>query len=202
MVIKKTNSHPKVSFGKNAVLLINLGTPISTSKKDIKKYLKEFLSDNRIIEINKYLWWFILNVIILNVRPAKTAKTYKEIWMHDIDQSPLRHYTIQQKDLLSKKISNNNVIVDYAMRYGEPSIKDKILELKNKGCENIVILPMYPQYSSATIGSVCDSVFKTLIKMRWQPSIQIIPHYESNPIYIDALVNSINKKVKADLSDS
>ena len=142
------------------------------------------MSDNRIIEINKYLWWFILNVIILNVRPAKTAKTYKEIWMHEVNQSPLRYYTIQQKKLLSKKISNKNVIVDYAMRYGEPSIK-KILELKNKGCENIIILPMYPQYSSATIGSVCDSVFKTLIKMRWQPSIQIIPHYESNPLYIE-----------------
>ena len=88
MVIKKTYSHPKVAFGKNAILLINLGTPSSTSKKDIKKYLKEFLSDNRIIEINKYLWWFILNVIILNVRPAKTAKTYKEIWMNDKNQSP------------------------------------------------------------------------------------------------------------------
>lgn len=182
MVIKKTDSHPKVNFGKNAVLLINLGTPDSTSKKDIKKYLKEFLSDNRIIEINKYLWWFILNVIILNVRPAKTAKTYKEIWMHEVNQSPLRYYTIQQKKLLSKKISNKNVIVDYAMRYGEPSIKKKILDLKNRGCENIVILPMYPQYSSATIGSVCDSVFKTLIKMRWQPSIQIIPHYESHSL--------------------
>ena len=110
------------------------------------------MSDNRIIEINKYLWWFILNVIILNVRPAKTAKTYKEIWMHEVDQSPLRYYTIQQKKLLSKKISKKNVIVDYAMRYGEPSIKKKILDLKNRGCENIIILPMYPQYSSATVG--------------------------------------------------
>ena len=103
MVIKKTNSHPNIAYGKNAVLLINLGTPSSTSVKDIKKYLKEFLSDNRIIEINKYLWWFILNLIILNVRPAKTAKTYEEIWMKDIDQSPLRYYTTQQKIKLSKK---------------------------------------------------------------------------------------------------
>ena len=105
MVIKKTDSHPKVAFGKNAVLLINLGTPSSTSKKDIKKYLKEFLSDNRIIEVNKYLWWFILNIIILNVRPAKTAKTYKEIWMHELNQSPLRYYTIQQQKKLAKKLS-------------------------------------------------------------------------------------------------
>ena len=118
-------------------MLINLGTPSSTSKKDIKKYLKEFLSDNRIIEVNKYLWWFILNIIILNVRPAKTAKTYKEIWMHELNQSPLRYYTIKQQQKLAKKFSKKALTVDYAMRYGEPSIKNKILELKNKGCENI-----------------------------------------------------------------
>ena len=197
MVIKKNDSHPKVSFGKNGVILINLGTPPSTSKKDIKKYLKEFLSDNRIIEINKYLWWFILNIIILNVRPAKTAKTYEEIWMKDINLSPLMYYTIQQKEKLSKKISNKNLIVDYAMRYGEPSIKNKILSLKEKGCENIIILPLYPQYSSATIGSVCDAVFKTLIKMRWQPSIQIVPHYESNPMYIYALSKTLDKSISS-----
>ena len=192
MVIKKTNSHPNIAYGKNAVLLINLGTPSSTSVKDIKKYLKEFLSDNRIIEINKFLWWFILNLIILNVRPAKTAKTYKEIWMKDINQSPLRYYTNQQKIRLSKKFKNENLIIDYAMRYGEPSISSKIKALKDKGCENIIILPLYPQYSSATIGSVCDAVFRSLLKMRWQPSIQIVPHYESHPLYIEALKNSLN----------
>ena len=197
MVIKKTDSHPNVAFGKNAVLLINLGTPSSTSKNDIKKYLKEFLSDNRIIEVNKYLWWFILNIIILNVRPAKTAKTYKEIWMHDLNQSPLRYYTIQQKKQLSKKPSKKNLIVDYAMRYGEPSIKSKILKLKDRGCENIIILPLYPQYSSATIGSVCDAVFRTLLEMRWQPSIQIVPHYESNPFYIAALNKSLEKSISS-----
>ena len=96
--------------------------------------------------------------------------------MHELDQSPLRYYTILQQQKLSKKFQTNT-IVEYAMRYGEPSIKNKILELKNKGCENITILPLYPQYSSATIGSVSDAVFKTLLKMRWQPSIQIVPHY-------------------------
>ena len=197
MVIKKTSSHPKVSFGKSAVLLINLGTPSSTSKKDVKKYLKEFLSDNRIIEINKYLWWLILNIIILNVRPAKTAKTYEEIWMHDLNQSPLRYYTIQQQQKLAKKLSKTNLIVDYAMRYGDPSINDKILELKHKGCENIIILPLYPQYSSATIGSVSDEVFRTLLKMRWQPSIQMVPHYESNSFYIDALKVSLEKSLSS-----
>lgn len=195
MAIKKTDAHPNIAYGKNGILLINLGTPSSTSVKDIRKYLKEFLSDRRIIEINKVLWWFVLNLIILNTRPAKTSKIYKEIWMNDINQSPLRYYTNQQKIKLSKKFKSDKVIVDYAMRYGKPSIKDKILKLKEKGCENIIILPLYPQYSSATIGSVCDSVFKTLLDMRWQPSIQIVPHYESNPLYIKALALSLKKSI-------
>ena len=196
MVIEKTNSHPKVAFGKNAVLLINLGTPSSFSKKDIKKYLKEFLSDKRIIEVNKYLWWFILNVIILNVRPAKTAKTYKEIWKHDINMSPLMYYTKKQAEKVSNSISNENILVDFAMRYGNPSIKSKIKKLHDNGCENLVILPLYPQYAAATTATVCDEVYRTLMSMRWQPSLKIIPHYESDPLYIDALVNSINSKVE------
>ena len=191
MVIKKNSSHPNIAYGKNGILLINLGTPITTKVRDVRVYLKEFLSDRRIIEINKILWWFILNLIILRVRPAKTAKVYKEIWMNDVNQSPLRYFTIKQAEKLSKKISNNKNIVDYAMRYGEPGIEKKIKELKKKGCDNLIIFPMYPQYSSATTGSVCDAVFKTLLKMRWQPSIQIVPHYESNPLYISALKETI-----------
>ena len=195
MLKKKIDSHPDVAYGKNAILLINLGTPKSTEVKEIRKYLREFLSDTRIIEVNKILWFFILNFIILIFRPAKTAKAYREIWMKDIDQSPLRYYTIQQKNKLSKKIGNNNLIVDYAMRYGSPSINDKLIYLKNIGCENIIILPLYPQYSSATTGSVCDAVYKSLLKMRWQPSIQIVPHYESHPLYIKAITRSIKKEL-------
>ncbi len=191
MVIKKNSSHPNILYGKNGILLINLGTPITTKVKDVRIYLKEFLSDRRIIEVNKILWWLILNFIILRIRPSKTAKVYKEIWMNDKDQSPLRYFTIKQTEKLSKKITNNKNIVDYAMRYGEPSIEKKIKELKKKGCDNIIIVPLYPQYSSATSGSVCDAVFKTLLKMRWQPSIQIVPHYESNPLYINALKQTI-----------
>ena len=197
MVIEKTASHPNVLFGKNGILLINLGTPSSTSVKDIRSYLKEFLSDRRIIEVNKVLWWLILNLIILNVRPSKTAKVYEEIWMKNINQSPLRFYTVQQKIKLSKRIKSEKYVVDYAMRYGEPNIEKKIKELKNKGCENIIILPLYPQYSSATTGSVCDAVFKALLKMRWQPSIQIVPHYESNPVYIKALSKTLKKSLSS-----
>jgi len=195
MYKKKIDSHPKVAFGKNAVLIINLGTPMSTEVKEIRKYLREFLSDNRIIEVNKILWFFILNFIILIFRPAKTARAYKEIWMKNVNQSPLRYYTIQQKNKLSKKIGNSKLIVDYAMRYGSPSINHKLNYLKSIGCENIIILPLYPQYSSATTGSVCDAVYKSLLKMRWQPSIQVIPHYESHPLYITALTKSIEKEL-------
>ena len=187
--------HPKIKFGKTGILLINLGTPNSTSWWDIRKYLKEFLSDRRVIEINPIIWKFILNFFILTFRPSKTAKAYKEIWMKDINMSPLKYYTKKQSEKLSLKMSNKNLIVDYAMRYGDPSIREKIKVLHENGCENLIILPLYPQYAAATTATVCDEVYRSLMKMRWQPSLQIIPHYESNPFYIDALVQSINKKI-------
>ena len=187
--------HPKIRFGKTGVLIINLGTPDSTKWLDIRKYLKEFLSDRRVIEVNPILWQLILNIIILNLRPSKTAKAYKEIWMKDINMSPLLYYTQKQAEKVSNSISNEKLIVDFAMRYGNPSIKSKIKKLHEKGCENLVILPLYPQYAAATTATVCDEVYRTLMNMRWQPSLQIIPHYESHPLYIEALVNSINKKI-------
>ena len=189
------NKHPEVKYGKTGILLINLGTPDSTGWWDIRKYLKEFLSDRRVIEVNPFIWKIILNLFILTFRPSKTAKAYKEIWMKDKNMSPLRHYTIMQSQKLSEKLNNKNKIVEYAMRYGSPSIRSKILELKNKGCENLVILPLYPQYAAATTATVCDEVYKTLMQMRWQPSLQIIPHYESEPLYIKALAKSIQKKL-------
>ena len=187
--------HPEIKYGKTGVLLINLGTPDSTNWWDIRKYLKEFLSDRRVIEVNPFIWKIILNLFILTFRPSKTAKAYKEIWMKNQNMSPLRYYTIMQAKKLSEKLNNETKIVDYAMRYGSPSIKGKISELKDKGCENLIILPLYPQYAAATTATVCDEVYKTLMQMRWQPSLQIIPHYESEPLYIKALVNSIKKKV-------
>jgi ferrochelatase len=187
--------HPDVKYGKTGVLLVNLGTPDSTNWLDIRKYLKEFLSDRRVIEVNPILWQIILNLFILTFRPSKTAKAYKEIWMKDQNISPLLYYTQQQTKKVSKILSNENLIIDFAMRYGNPSIKSKILKLHDRGCENLVILPLYPQYAAATTATVCDEVYRTLMNMRWQPSLKIIPHYESDPLYIDALVNSINKKI-------
>ena len=188
--------HPKIKFGKTGVLLINLGTPDSTGWWDIRKYLKEFLSDRRVIEVNPILWQIILNLFILTFRPAKTAKAYKKIWMKDKDMSPLRYYTEMQSMKLNEKIGNEKLFVDYAMRYGQPSIKSKIKDLKEKGCENLIILPLYPQYAAATTATVCDEVYRSLSNMRWQPSLQVIPHYESDPLYIDAIIKSIEKKIK------
>jgi ferrochelatase len=189
-------NHPKVKFGKTGILIINLGTPNSTSWWDIRKYLKEFLSDKRVIEVNPIIWQIILNLFILTFRPSKTASAYKKIWMKETNESPLRYFTRNQAEKLEQKVGNENIIVSFAMRYGSPSIKSKLYELKNKGCENIIILPLYPQYAAATTATVCDEVYRTLMGMRWQPSLQIIPHYESEPLYIDALVKSIQNKIK------
>jgi protoporphyrin/coproporphyrin ferrochelatase len=188
--------HPDIKFGKKGVLLINLGTPNSTSWWDIRKYLKEFLSDKRVIEVNPILWQIILNLFILTIRPSKTAHAYKKIWLKDTNESPLRYFTRNQAEKLKRKIGNKNIIIDFAMRYGNPSIKSKLHMLKDEGCENIIILPLYPQYAAATTATVCDEVYRTLMGMRWQPSLQIIPHYESEPLYINALVESIENKIK------
>ena len=187
--------HPKINFGKTGVLLVNLGTPDSTSWWDIRKYLKEFLSDKRVIEVNPFFWQVILNLFILTFRPSKTAKAYKEIWMKEIDKSPLRYFTEMQTKKLREKTIGENLIIDFAMRYGNPSIKNKINKMQKDGCERLIILPLYPQYASPTTATVCDEVFRVLMKMRWQPAIQIVPHYESEPLYIEALVKSIKKKI-------
>jgi len=188
--------HPKVNFGKTGVLIVNLGTPDSTTWLDVRKYLKEFLSDRRVIEVNPIIWQVILNLFILTLRPSKSARAYKKIWFKETNESPLLYYTRSQAEKLKDKISNKNVVIDFAMRYGNPSIKSRLSLMKKEGCENIIILPLYPQYAAATTATVCDEVYRSLMKMRWQPSLQIIPHYESEPEYINALVQSIKEKIK------
>jgi|TARA_B100002052_G_scaffold294999_1_gene320720 ferrochelatase len=188
-------NHPKINFGKTGVLLVNLGTPDSTGWWDIRRYLKEFLSDRRVIEVNPLIWQIILNLFILNFRPSKTAEAYKKIWLKKQNMSPLRYYTIMQAKKLSQKISSKNIIVDYAMRYGSPGIKNVLKKLQSLGCENLIILPLYPQYAAATTATVCDEIYRSLMKMRWQPSLQIIPHYESEPLYISSLAQSLKEKI-------
>jgi len=189
------NKHPVIKYGKVGVLLVNLGTPDSTKWWDIRKYLKEFLSDRRVIEVNPVIWQIILNLFILTFRPSKTAQAYKQIWRKKTNESPLLYFTREQAKKLHDKIGNENLIVDFAMRYGNPSIKSRLNSLKEEGCENIIILPLYPQYAAATTATVCDEVYRSLMKMRWQPSLQIIPHYESDPLYIEALTKSIERKI-------
>ncbi len=191
-----TQSHPDVKFGKTGILVINLGTPDSTNWWDIRRYLKEFLSDRRVIEVNPVIWQVILNLFILTFRPSKTAHAYKQIWFNETNESPLRYFTRNQTEKLKQRVGSENILVEFAMRYGNPSIKSKLYELKNLGCENIIILPLYPQYAAATTATVCDEVYRTLMGMRWQPSLQIIPHYESEPLYIKALIKSIEKKIR------
>ena len=176
--------HPEVKFGKTGVIIINLGTPDSTNWWDIRKYLKEFLSDRRVIEVNPIIWKIILNLFILTFRPSKTAHAYKKIWRKESNESPLLYFTKEQANKLNTKIGNDKIIVDFAMRYGNPSIKYKLNKLKENGCENIIILPLYPQYAAATTATVCDEVYRSLMQMRWQPSLQIIPHYELSLIHI------------------
>jgi protoporphyrin/coproporphyrin ferrochelatase len=189
-------NHPDIKFGKTGVLLINLGTPDSTSWWDIRKYLKEFLSDKRVIEVNPILWQIILNLFILTFRPSKTAHAYKKIWRKETNESPLLYFTRNQAKKLNNKIGNDKLIIDFAMRYGNPSIKSKLNFLKDEGCENIIILPLYPQYAAATTATVCDEVYRSLMGMRWQPSLQVIPHYESEPAYIEALTKSLERKLE------
>ena len=189
------NEHPEVFYGKTGVLLVNLGTPDSTSWLDVRKYLKEFLSDRRVIEVNPIIWQIILNLFILTLRPSKSAHAYKKIWLKEQNESPLLYYTRNQFNKLREKIGSSSVEVDFAMRYGNPSIKSKLNFLKEKGCENIIVLPLYPQYAAATTATVCDEIYRSLMKMRWQPSLQIIPHYESEPLYIEALIKSVKNKI-------
>jgi len=194
--MKLPNKHPRMPTRKTGILLINLGTPDSTNWWDIRRYLKEFLSDKRVIEVNPILWQIILNLFILTFRPSKTAKAYQKIWMKKQNMSPLRYFTKMQTTGLQKRMKNNFIEIDYAMRYGNPSIKSKLSDLKTKGCQEIIILPLYPQYAAATTATVCDEVYRSLMKMRWQPSLQIIPHYESEPLYIEALAKSIKNTLK------
>lgn len=187
-------NHPKVNFGKVGVLLVNLGTPDGTDYKSMRRYLAEFLSDRRVIEWSPLYWYPILYGIVLNKRPQKVGKAYQEIWNNELDESYLRTYTRNQGELLGKALGDlSNVIVDWGMRYGQPSIASKIDALREQGCEKIVLFPLYPQYAAATTATVNDKAFQHLMKLRWQPAVRTVPAYYDDSVYIDALANSIEE---------
>lgn len=188
--------HPEVNVGKVGVLLVNLGTPDGYDKKNMYRYLREFLTDSRVIEWPKLLWYPILFGIVLNRRPAKVGEAYKSIWNMELDESPLRTFTRSQSDKLAESLkTSGHVVVDWAMRYGNPSIASKLEKLKAEGCDRLLIFPLYPQYSAATTATVNDKVFENLMQMRWMPAVRTVPPYHDDPAYISSLAASIETAV-------
>lgn len=176
---------------KTGILLINLGTPDATDYWSMRRYLKQFLSDKRVVEASGLVWWLVFNGIILTRRPKKSGKAYDLIWNQERDESPLKTITRSQADLLATRFSDSEIIVDWAMRYGNPSIKQKVDHLTEQGCTRILFFPLYPQYSAATTGTAMDSAFAALKTLRYQPAIGTVQPYFDHPAYIDALADSI-----------
>jgi ferrochelatase len=175
------------------VLLVNLGTPDTADTKGVRVYLKEFLSDPRVVEDQGLLWKLVLNGIILRTRPARKARDYQKIWNTEKNESPLKTITLAQSDKLTAAISDHDhVVVDWAMRYGNPSIRSRIEALTAQGCDRLLVVPLYPQYSAATSATVCDEAFRVLTEMRAQPTLRVTPPYYDDPDYIEALAVSIN----------
>jgi ferrochelatase len=186
--------HPPVAHGRVGVLLLNLGTPDGTDYWSMRRYLKEFLSDRRVIEEPRWKWWPILNLIILTVRPGKKGKDYGTIWNNERNEGPLKTITRSQAEKLATALSGHpNVIVDWAMRYANPSTESRIRWLQDQGCERILLVPLYPHYAAATTGTACDEAFRALMKLRWQPAVRVAPQYCDEPVYIDAIARSIEQ---------
>jgi len=193
----RPRSHPAVQSGRIGVLLVNLGTPDATDYWSMRRYLKQFLSDPRVIEVNRVVWWLVLNLIILSVRPRRKGRDYDKIWNRERDESPLKTVTRSQSEKLATTLIqvSPRIVVDWGMRYGNPSIESRLNALAAQGCERILLVPMYPQYAAATTASVCDEVSRALASMRWQPSLRVAPPYYDNPIYIEALAKSLQGEI-------
>jgi len=183
--------------GRIGVLLVNLGTPDSTGYWAMRRYLKEFLSDRRVIEENRLKWWLVLNFIILTVRPGRKGRDYDKIWNRERNESPLKTITRSQSDKLDEILdkTDKRIRVDWAMRYGNPSIRSRLEALAAQDCERILVVPLYPQYAAATTATVCDETFRALRRMRLQPTLRVAAPYYAEPVYIDALAASLNAAV-------
>ncbi|GAB1715120.1 MAG: Ferrochelatase [Nitrobacter sp.] len=180
--------------GRVGVLLVNLGTPDTADARGVRVYLKEFLSDPRVIEKQGLVWKLVLNGIILNTRPRRKALDYLKIWNTEQNESPIKTITRAQSDKLAAAIADHDhVVVDWAMRYGNPSMQSRIAALTAQGCDRLLVVPLYPQYSAATSATVCDEAFRVLSDMRAQPTLRVTPPYYDDPDYIDALAVSIER---------
>jgi len=191
--------HPKRAPRAIGVLLVNLGTPEATDYWSMRRYLKEFLSDRRVIETSRLIWWPVLNLIILSTRPARKGRDYETIWNRDRNEGPLKTITRAQAENLASRLApaaaqaDTRVVVDWGMRYGQPSIASRISALQEQGCDRILVVPLYPQYSAATTATVGDKTFEALMKMRWQPALRIAPPWHDDAAYIEALARSIEQ---------
>jgi ferrochelatase len=190
--------HPPAISGLIGVLLVNLGTPDATDYWSMRRYLKEFLSDRRVIETPRLLWWPLLNLVILSRRPQRKGIDYASIWNRELDEGPLKTITRAQADNLFDWVAKGGLgeegarlRFDWAMRYGNPSIAGGITRLKEQGCDRILLVPLYPQYSAATTATVCDKAFDALATMRWQPTLRVAHPWYDDPVYIDALAASL-----------
>jgi len=185
------------SAAKIGVLLVNLGTPDAADAESVRRYLKEFLSDPRVIEDQGLVWQAVLNGLILRIRPRRKARDYAKIWNQEKNESPLKTITRSQAEKLGSTLEplGPRLKVDWAMRYGNPSIAARLNELVARGCERILVIPLYPQYCATTTATVGDEVFRVLAGLRYQPSIRIAPPYYNDPIYIEALGSSISAEI-------
>src|SRR5690242_3252019 len=175
------------------VLLVNLGTPDAANADSVRRYLREFLADKRVIEDTGLVWQLVLNGIILPFRPRRKARDYATIWNQDRDESPLKTITRSQAEKLTAMLGplGNTVTVDWAMRYGNPSMAERLTSLVAQGCDRILLVPLYPQYSAATTATVCDAAFRVLMRMRRQPSLRVAPPYFADPVYIEAVAGTL-----------
>jgi ferrochelatase len=187
-VVAKTPATREERVG---VLLVNLGTPDTADSKGVRTYLREFLSDRRVIENQGLLWKLILNCIILVTRPPRKARDYQKIWNGEKNESPLKTITRAQAEKLAQSLDGSHLIVDWAMRYGNPSIRERINTLNAQGCDRLLIVPLYPQYSAPTTATVCDEVGRVLQELRAQPAVRFVPPYPTDATYIDAIASSI-----------
>ncbi|MDO9411750.1 MAG: ferrochelatase [Pseudolabrys sp.] len=188
--------HPKLPPRRIGILLVNLGTPDATDYWSMRRYLKEFLSDRRVIETNRVLWWLILNLVILTIRPSRKGRDYDKIWNKTLNESYLKTITRAQSDKISTELASDpRLMVDWAMRYGNPSMPSRLDAMQKAGCDRILVVPLYPQYAAATTATVADKAFEALGTMRWQPALRIAPAYYDYPVYIEALANSIEESL-------
>ena len=180
------------------VLLVNLGTPDATDAESVRRYLKEFLADKRVIEETGLVWKIVLNGFILRFRPRRKGKDYEKIWNRERNESPLKTITRAQAEKLAAILEplGKHLVVDWAMRYGNPSIASRLAALAEKGCDRILVVPLYPQYAAATTATVCDEVFRFFMKLRNQPSLRVAPPYYNDPVYIDAIASTLETELK------